>query len=369
MITLQQAYGEELNYNHIIGTGGIGSGMVFSLLGEHTLGRNESRLAELEPFKDYCKQHIVLHYVSVLMGAAKKGEFQSFPIGKVGKDEVGLRLLEQMRAAGMDTSYVEVSAETSTLFGVCYQYPDFSGGNITTANSASSRVLPQDINKFFADYHLDGKQGVVLAVPEVPVASRIELLKGGKRSGNLTVAAVASAEVQEFSEREGFSYTDILAVNIDEAQHISGHVGDQTETEWIARKCMEQLAGQNPDITILITNGAEGSYCLSKDLMEFTPALKTSVVSTAGAGDAFLAGVISGICCGLKLFKGFSVRALKEAPLQTAVDLGTLLASLSVTSADTINEEADTQRLYEYLTENNLQMSDEFGRIFPDAIQ
>jgi sugar/nucleoside kinase (ribokinase family) len=369
MITLQPVYKGGLNYNHIIGTGGIGSGMVFSIIGEHTLGRNESRLAELEPFKDYCKQHIVMHYVAVLMGAAIKGEFQSFPIGKVGKDEVGLRLVEKMRDAGMDTSYISVSAENSTLFGVCFQYPDYSGGNITMANSASSRVHPQDINKFFADYHLDGKKGVVLAVPEVPVVTRIELLQRGKKSGNLTVAAVASAEVQEFSEREGFSYTDILAINIDEAQHISGHKGDQAEPDRIARKCMEQLSGQNPDITILITNGEEGSYCLSQDLMEFTPALKTSVVSTAGAGDAFLAGVISGICCGLKLFKGFSVRALNEAPLQTAVDLGTLLASLSVTSADTIHEDADTRRLYEYVTENNLQMSDEFGRMFPDAIQ
>ncbi len=369
MITLQPAYGEGLCYNHIIGTGGIGSGMVFSLRGEHTLGRNESRLADLEPFKDYCKQHIVLHYVSVLMGAAIKGKFQAFPIGKVGKDEVGLRLLEQMRAAGMDTGYVAVSAENSTLFGVCYQYPDFSGGNITTANSASSRVLPQDIKKFFADYHLDGKQGVVLAVPEVPVDSRIELLRNGKKFGNHTVSAVASAEVKEFSKRGGFSCTDILAINIDEAQHISGHLGDQLEPEWIARKCMERLAGMNPDITMLMTNGENGSYCMSKDLMEFTPALKTSVVSTAGAGDAFLAGVISGICCGLKLFKGFSVKALKEAPLQTAVDLGTLLASLSVTSADTIHGGADTRRLYEYSTEKKLQMTDEFGRIFPVFIR
>jgi hypothetical protein len=45
----------------------------------------------------------------------------------------------------------------------------------------------------------------------------------------------------------------------------------------------------NSAITVLITCGAEGVYCYSKKQIEFTPALKMPVVSTAGAGDAFLA--------------------------------------------------------------------------------
>jgi ribokinase len=77
------------NYDHIIGTGGIGSGMFFSLKGNETLGREESRMAALLPYRDYCKQHIIMHYISVLLGAGINGTFQSYPIGKVGNDDTG----------------------------------------------------------------------------------------------------------------------------------------------------------------------------------------------------------------------------------------------------------------------------------------
>ena len=72
-----------LCYNHIVGTGGIGSGIFFSLEGDHTLGRNESRMGRLEAFRDYCKQHIIMHYIAVLMGSGKTGSFHSFPIFKI----------------------------------------------------------------------------------------------------------------------------------------------------------------------------------------------------------------------------------------------------------------------------------------------
>ena len=51
-----------------IGIGGIGAGMVYTLQGEHELGRNESRLGELLDSRDYCKLHIALHYIARLMG-------------------------------------------------------------------------------------------------------------------------------------------------------------------------------------------------------------------------------------------------------------------------------------------------------------
>jgi len=41
--------------DYVVGTGGIGSGVLFKLNGGHTLGRNESRLAELTNYRDYCR--------------------------------------------------------------------------------------------------------------------------------------------------------------------------------------------------------------------------------------------------------------------------------------------------------------------------
>lgn len=52
----------------MIGTGGIGSGMFFALQGNHTLGREESRAGVFLDRRDYCKLHIISHYVKVLLG-------------------------------------------------------------------------------------------------------------------------------------------------------------------------------------------------------------------------------------------------------------------------------------------------------------
>ena len=76
-----------LRHAALIGTGGIGSGMFFALHGNHTLGREESRSGYILDRQDYCKLHIVAHYVSALLGPA----FPVIPIGKVGDDEPGRR--------------------------------------------------------------------------------------------------------------------------------------------------------------------------------------------------------------------------------------------------------------------------------------
>ena len=52
----------------LIGIGGIGSGTFFALNGNHTLGREESRGGRFLDRRDYCKLHIISHYVRPLLG-------------------------------------------------------------------------------------------------------------------------------------------------------------------------------------------------------------------------------------------------------------------------------------------------------------
>ncbi|HHN46100.1 MAG TPA: hypothetical protein ENN09_01545, partial [Planctomycetes bacterium] len=90
-------------YDLMTGVGGIGSGIFFRLEGSHTLGRNESRPAKLLDARDYCKLHIIAHYAAVLAGAGAPDGMRVLPVGKVGDDDAGRRLVAEMRAAGMDT--------------------------------------------------------------------------------------------------------------------------------------------------------------------------------------------------------------------------------------------------------------------------
>jgi len=363
-MALQPIEDKALRYDHIIGTGGIGSGMVFSFPDAHTLGRNESRLARLEPFRDYCKQHIILHYISVLLGYGQLG-FKTHPIGAVGNDDVGKKLILEMQEAGLDTKAISISKKNRTMFSVCYQYPDFSGGNITTNNSACEEVSPEHIKAFYKNYTKNGKNAIVLAAPEVPLSTRIELLKYGRKEKSLNVACILSSEISDFQKMKGFQLTDILSINRDEALKIAGKESTENFLD-VIKECIKVLSTQNDSLIILMTDGANGSYCYQYGNLEFTPALPTKVASTAGAGDAFLSGVLTGLCCGLPLQKGFETATLAEKPLATAIELGALLASMSVTSANTIHFGVNAFNIKEYATQHSLTFGSVFSIIFND---
>jgi sugar/nucleoside kinase (ribokinase family) len=335
----------DYRFKRIIGTGGIGSGLCFSLKGNETLGRNESRLGTLQPFKDYCKQHIILHYIAVLLGT-EEGSFQVHPIGKVGNDEAGKSLLQQMIAAGMNVTDVRVTDDARTLFSVCFEYPDKSGGNITTDNSASALVTASDIDHFFSLHVQDGNE-IVLAAPEVPVAARIRLLEWGRRRQAFNVASVLSGEVREFADTGGFENTDLLSINIDEAKNIAS-LGLKNDADNLVEACIEQLKRYNASIAVLITNGAHGVHCFADGHLVHYPAVPVDVVSTAGAGDAFLAGTICGLCCRL------SLNAI--AGEVAAVQVGALVAAMSVNAADTINESVNPASLRAFAASRNINI-------------
>ena len=245
MKRLQPISSNDLLYQRIIGTGGIGSGMFFLLQGNETLGREESRMAALLPYKDYCKQHIIMHYISVLLGAEDDGSFQVYPIGKVGNDETGKNLLKQMQSVGMNTGHVKISDQHATMFSVCFQYPDHAGGNITTAESASSAVMPEDIDDFFSVNDNITKTDIILAAPEVPVQTRLRLLEHGRQRGSPNVASLQSSEISDFTNGNGFSLTDMLFINLDEAKKIA-HVNEETGAETVVLTSIRNLIDINP---------------------------------------------------------------------------------------------------------------------------
>jgi sugar/nucleoside kinase (ribokinase family) len=364
MNTLQPIRQREYTYSHLIGTGGIGSGMFFKLAGDHNLGRNESRLGELVPFKDYCKLHIISHYVSVLHGSRPEGTFRVYPVGKIGNDEAGRRLYEEMKRAGMTMDHVRTDLDEATLFSVCFQYPDSTGGNMTTSNSASGKVTSDDIDDFFAAFGEEGERELILAVPEVPIQTRIRLLETGRKRGSYNAASVLSSEVESFRSMGGFVLTDLLSVNIDEARSIADIAEDSLGSREIVEACIQVLMADNPQIAVVVTDGSKGSYGYCDRSMEFVPSLKTAAVSTGGAGYAFFAGILTGLNCGLPFTKGNEDAFFAETPLQSAMELGTLLASLSVTSPDTIHHGADAETLCRYAADRNVPFGNNFQHMF-----
>jgi sugar/nucleoside kinase (ribokinase family) len=83
-----------------------------------------------------------------------------------------------------------------------------------------------------------------------------------------------------------------------------------------------------PHIRIAITNGKRRTYIVDRGRMTTLPALRVAAANTAGAGDAFLAGLVCGQILGLPFSHGSGL---------TAASFARLCAAFSVTSTDTIH--------------------------------
>jgi len=325
-------------YDVVVGTGGIGSGIFLALEGNRTLGREESRPADLLDQRDYCKLHIVCHYVRRLLGP----EVAVLPIGKVGRDDAGRAVLEEMRATGLDTALVTTSTRP-TLFAVCFLYPDGDGGNLSTSRSASAEVGPADVQRAAARFAAHPGRGVALALPEVPLDARQALLQLATDHGWLRVAGVVPDEIQAVRDSGLLAQVDLLALNIEEAATLGGTSADQPAAE-VVKAALAALAELGSPAQVVVTAGARGSWTWDGRELVHAPAADPggAVVSTAGAGDAHLSGIVVGLVAGLDLAAANAFAAL--------------VSGLKVRSAHTINPDIDPKAVVDAAARRGLAL-------------
>lgn len=327
----------QLSYTKIIGTGGIGTGVLFLVDGDRTLERSESRQAVLSGARDYCKQHIILHYIAKTLF----GRIKVYAIGMVGMDAQGKMLKQEMHEAGIETRMVVENGQYPSMYSVCLQYPDNTACNVTAKNSACALV-----DEAFIDEQINGngiqidRKTIILAAPEVSIAARLHLLETGKKNGAFCVASLVVDEAEAFIDGGGLQLTDLLALNETEAQAVAGI--DTEDDEVAIEKCCVRACAANPDIHIVITRGPKGSFSYYRDVLERIEPIDTKVVSTAGAGDAYLSGVICGFAIGLPFQH-------KHADDLRSTDLGNFFAAASVGSIHTISDTFEQQTVRKYL--------------------
>lgn len=334
-------------YRSLIGVGGLGTGIFFALDGNHTLGRTESRAGALLDVRDYCKLHIISHYVAKLLGAHPSGKpFHVLPVGKIGDDGAGRFVLKEMRDVGIDTTLVQTVKGKPTLLSVCFQYPDGSGGNITTDNSAASELSEPDLQKASEFLELHGRSVIALAAPEVPLAARHVFLKLASASGAYRVASFVEAEIVEAQQLSMFEALDLLALNESEAHVMTGCPLLAQAPQPFLERCLSLTQNEYPGLKIVVSAGKHGAYAFADSCVNFCPAPHVPVASTAGAGDALLGGVISALAAGMPLVKpGPMRRSWNDGPLTTALEFGVLLASYKVGSTHTIQPNATLDNL------------------------
>jgi sugar/nucleoside kinase (ribokinase family) len=343
------------SYRRLIGIGGIGSGIFFALDGNHTLGRDESRLGRLLDIRDYCKLHIISHYVAKLLGAGPGDEFRVIPIGKVGDDAPGRQLIAEMSAAGMDTNHVKVVAGSPTMFSVCFQYPDGMGGNITTSDSAAAQLACEDLDKL---EHLFAEPAVALAAPEVPLKTRAYFLKMAGKHGAFRAGSFTAAEVAPARGLGVFANLEMVCLNEGEAAVLAGCAFEPSQPRPFLQACEQVLRTSYPQLRLVVTTGKLGAFAYSEGSWDFCPAPLVKVASTAGAGDALLGGLIVGEVSGIPFISpDHSLNRTSMGRVASALDFAVLLASYTVKSPHTIHPEASKEALLAFASEIGVELA------------
>ncbi|SDJ77573.1 sugar kinase [Sediminibacillus albus] len=219
-------------------------------------------------------------------------------ISKLGNDEFGLYVRNFIRGEGVDTSRVvfDDSAPTSVFFKESNPGQD-PKIYYYRKQSAASLMKPEELDEAYlqqAKYlHITGITPALSATCKDVVYQAVNLA----RANSQKVVFDPNLRLKLWSEQEAAQVlldiagkSDIVLPGIEEGQLMTG----KTAPEEIAADLLE--AGAE---VVVVKLGAEGAYYATKKESGYATGFQVNhIVDTAGAGDGFAAGFLSGLLRG-----------------------------------------------------------------------
>lgn len=217
-------------------------------------------------------------------------------LSAVGDDPLGRRVLAEVEAAGVDVSGVRADPGRPT--GLLVKEPTGSGTRVHyyRGNSAASAmgpdVLADDRLKSAAVLHLTGVtpalspscRNLVTTALTVPAAERPYAISFDvNHRPALWPPGTAVTVLRELAD-----LADVTFVGLDEAQELWGSDLQPTDVRAL-------LPGPR---LLVVKDGGHAAIAFSDEGVRIVPALDTDVVEPVGAGDAFAAGVLTGLLRG-----------------------------------------------------------------------
>ncbi len=228
---------------------------------------------------------------------------------KLGNDQNGSSILDRLAAEGVDDQAVIRTGELPTGTAVMVSSHD-RNATIFTQRGANTLLRPADIGEDFAK---DRDLIYIASLSNRSADCFPHIVKLGQQAGAFIAA---NPGIRQLTSRTSaildcLGEIDLLAINRVEAESlvpavaIAEDVGDEAEEEHASdapRLIRLGLSFGGFDLGLLeffarlrkrglkhalITDGTEGSYLTSDEGVHYCPSLKTEVMGTAGAGDAF----------------------------------------------------------------------------------
>jgi len=217
---------------------------------------------------------------NVASALARLGKSVRF-LGRFGDDEGGKILLDRFLKDGVDTSAIRIEAGQRT--SSCFIAVDTNGDReIVGLGGIALYEDPTDLSpKWFEELKV-----LVIADAYIKVAlTAIEFLNKEAKVIFNPGGLMAEIPAQEIDPL--LSKTYALIVSRGEAEKMT-----KCRT---AGEAIRALASRGPKV-VIITQGAEGALLWDGERISTVPAFKVEkIVDTTGAGDAFTAGLITGL--------------------------------------------------------------------------
>jgi ribokinase len=239
------------------------------------------------------------------VAAARLGA-QVAMLGRVGDDDFGPALTENLASHGVDASHVGIDNEAAT--GIALIIVDQDGENsIVVAGGANLRLSPPDADAL--ENLLPGAKLLLLQF-EVPLQTSERAMAIAAQHGVKVILNPAPARAVT---PQLLAQADYVVPNETEASLLTGiEVADLASAERAARR----LLGYGVPV-VIVTLGEKGALVVTGDQAFHVPARQVEAIDTTAAGDAFIGGL--------------AVALTRDFPLEEAVRYATCSGALAAT--------------------------------------
>jgi 2-dehydro-3-deoxygluconokinase len=244
---------------------------------------------------------------TVAIGMRRLGHTAAWA-GTVGTDEIGTRVIRDLRAEGVDTRFVRSVAGARTGFMLRdHRSADFASVSYYRTGLAGSLLSPADVEAAFGELgevaivHLTGITALLSPSCRAAAERAVELAKehGAVISFDVNYrSALAGPEVAARDAVGMLAHTDILFAGDDELALLT----DEPEPQAAARA----LTARGP-AEVVVKQGRDGA-CVATSAGDIhqAAAIRVTVADVIGAGDSFVAGYLAARAHGLGLAERLS---------------------------------------------------------------
>lgn len=234
--------------------------------------------------------------------AAARAGAKTVMLARVGDDPFGDPLIEGLRKAGVDCSYVEHAAGYSTGTAMIIRSDGEnriivdSGANLALDAPAACRLLEA----------VAEPEDVLLTQLECDFDTTAAVLARARELGLYTVLNAAPGRGLPDTILAGL---DLLCVNETECEALCGII---PADKWRTKDALRCFAGKGVHNTI-VTVGRHGSMGLVENDFVSVPAFRVASVDSTGAGDAYLGAIAAELSRGNELPDGMRIATAAAA--------------------------------------------------------